>query len=76
MSVLELNNQGVITYLFKNGLVSSSMVSYINYYERFLAYRNMGKTYRESVRLLSEENNVSETTIKKAVRIMEGTMNN
>jgi hypothetical protein len=76
MSVLELNNQGVIIYLFKNGLVSSSMVSYINYYERFLVYRNMGKTYRESIRLLSEENNVSETTIKKAVRLMEGTTKN
>jgi hypothetical protein len=76
MSVLELNNKGVISYLFKNGLMSSSMVSYINYYERFLVYRNMGKTYRESIRLLSEENNVSETTIKKAVRLMEGTKDN
>ena len=74
MSVLELHNQGVINYLFRSGLVSSSLVSYINYYEKFLSYRNMGKTYREAVRLLSIENNVSETTIKKAVRMMERRM--
>ncbi len=76
MNVIQLHQQGVINYLFRNGLMSSSMVTYIEYYEKFSSYRGSGKTYRESVRLLSEENNVSETTIKKAVRIIEGTMHN
>jgi hypothetical protein len=76
MNVIQLQEQGIIGYLFRNGMVSSSMVSYIEYYGRYRAYRGEGKTYRESIRILSEENRVSETTIKKAVRIIEASMDN
>jgi hypothetical protein len=76
MNVIQLQEQGIIGYLFRNGMVSSSMVSYIDYYGKFQTYRREGKTYREAIRQLSEENHVSETTIKKAVRIIEASMNN
>jgi transposase len=71
MKILELYQSGVIDYLHKKGLLSSSTLTYIEYYKRFLQERNSGAGYRESVRRLSHEFGVSETTIKKAVRIMQ-----
>jgi hypothetical protein len=72
MSVLELYQRGIISFLHSKGLVSSSTLTYVEYYKRFLQERNRGVGYRESVRRLSLEFKVSETTIKKAVRIIQG----
>jgi hypothetical protein len=71
MKVLELYHTGVIDYLYNKGLLSASTLSYIEYYIKYLEYRGEGKGYRESVRLLSKEFEVSETTIKKAIKIMK-----
>jgi hypothetical protein len=76
MNVLELHEKGVIEYLFRTGMVSSSMVTYIGYYQHFLKCRGEGMTYRETVRHLSIEHRVSETTIKKAVRMLESSKDN
>jgi hypothetical protein len=70
MSVLELYQRGIIGFLHSKGLVSSSTLTYVEYYKRFLQERNRGVGYRESVRRLSLEFKVSETTIKKAVRLL------
>lgn len=72
MSVLELYQRGIISFLHSKGLVSSSTLTYVEYYKRFLQERNRGLGYRESVRKLSLEFKVSETTIKKAVRVIQG----
>jgi pimeloyl-CoA synthetase len=71
MKILELHQNGVMDYLHKKGLLSSSTLTYIEYYKRFLQERNAGNGYRESIRRLTREFGVSETTIKKAVRIMQ-----
>lgn len=70
MKVLELYENGVIEFLHNKGLLSASTLSYIRYYMKYLDYRGAGKGYRQSVRLLSNEFQVSETTIKKAIKIM------
>ena len=71
MSVLDLYQRGIIGYLFNNGLVSGSTLAYVEYYTRYLEERGLGKKYRESVRTLSKEFRVSETTIKKAIKVVK-----
>ncbi len=70
MNVLELYQNGIIDYLYHKGLLSGSTLSYIEYYRRYLELRGNSKGYRESVRTLSREFGVSETTIKKAIKIL------
>jgi hypothetical protein len=71
MSVTSLFNEGVINYLYKNGIISSSIISYMEYFKKFSEHRNSGKSYRESIHLISMECHVSETTVKKAVRMLQ-----
>jgi len=70
MSIMDLHQKGIIGYLFNKGLLSGSTLAYVEYYKRFQEEREMGRKYRESVRKLSEEFGVSETTIKKAIRVV------
>jgi DNA-binding transcriptional regulator PaaX len=70
MSILELYQRGIINYLYQKGLLSSSTMAYVEYYKRFKQERCQGAGYRESVRRISKEFGVSETTVKKAVRLM------
>jgi len=70
MNVLELYQNGIIDYLYHKGLLSGSTLSYIEYYMRYQELRKNSKGYRESVRTLSREFGVSETTIKKAIKIL------
>jgi predicted transcriptional regulator len=51
--------------------VSGSTLAYVEYYTRYLEERELGKKYRESVRCLSKEFRVSETTIKKAIKVVK-----
>jgi len=71
MSVMDLYQRGIIVYLFNKGLVSGSTLAYVEYYTRYLEERKDGKKYRESVRTLSKEFRVSETTIKKAIKVVK-----
>jgi hypothetical protein len=71
MNILELHKSGVIEYLHRKGLLSSSTISYIEYYQSYLQERDQGFGYRETVRKLSKEFHVSETTIKKAIRVIQ-----
>lgn len=71
MSILELYQHGIIRYLFAKGLLSGSILAYVEYYTRYRQERILGSGYRESIRKLSKEFGVSETTIKKAVRIVQ-----
>jgi hypothetical protein len=70
MNVLELYQNGIIDYLYHKGLLSGSTLSYIEYYMRYQELRRNSRGYRESVRMLSREFGVSETTIKKAIKIL------
>jgi hypothetical protein len=70
MNVLELYQNGIIDYLYHKGLLSGSTLSYIEYYMRYQELRRNRRGYRESVRMLSREFGVSETTIKKAIKIL------
>jgi hypothetical protein len=70
MNILELYHRGVIGFLHRKGLLSNSILTYVEYYKRFKQERSRGAGYRESVRRLSKEFGVSETTIKKAVRLI------
>ncbi len=71
MSVLTLYQTGVIGYLFARGIVSGSTLAYLQYYTRYVEERGQGKKYRECVRELSMEFRVSETTIKKAIKVVK-----
>ncbi len=75
MSVVELYENGVIGYLFQKGLVSPSVPIYIEYFIKFSMYRKSGKTYRDSVDLLSKEYHVSGTTVKKGIRTIKNSFN-
>jgi len=69
-SLMELYHNGTIEYLVRTRVVSTTILSYIQYFEDFTELKMQGKTYRESVRLLSAQHQVSETTIKKGIRIV------
>jgi hypothetical protein len=76
MSVVELYENGTIEYLLKNGLLSPAVPNYIEYFIKFSAYRNSGKTYREAIGILSRDYGVSSTTIKKAIKTIKGAIQN
>jgi hypothetical protein len=69
MSILNLYQHGIITYLFRMGLLSGSTLAYIDYYRHYEQERATGAGYRESIRRVSRMHGVSETTIKKAIRL-------
>lgn len=69
-TLLELYHNGTLDYLVRTRVVSTTILSYIQYYEDFQGLKREGRTYRESVRLLSLQHHVSETTIKKGIRIV------
>ncbi|MCU0357037.1 MAG: hypothetical protein MUE95_05620 [Cyclobacteriaceae bacterium] len=71
MSILNLYQHGIITYLFRMGLLSGSTLAYIDYYRHYQKERANGAGYRESIRRVSRAHGVSETTIKKAVRLFK-----
>ena len=71
ITVIDLYNNGIIAYLVKNGIVSSTMISYIEYFERYEEYRREGRTYRGSIGQVAMEYSVSETTVKKGIRIIQ-----
>jgi hypothetical protein len=73
ITIIDLHEQGIISYLHKKGIVSASILSYITYYIKFQSHRNSGKSYRDAVRLLSAEFKVSETTIKKGIKLIQET---
>jgi hypothetical protein len=75
MSVVELYENGVISYLFQKGLVSPSVPTYIEYFIKFSTHRNSGRTYRETIDILSKEYHVSGTTIKKGIRTIKNSIN-
>lgn len=66
----QLHHDGIIGYLVKSGVVSVTMLAYLEYHEAFVKLRSEGQTYREAVRQLSQEYRVSATTIKKGIRIV------
>jgi hypothetical protein len=70
MSIVELYRLGIIRFLNQRGLLSNSILAYVEYYQRYRQERQNGAGYRESVRTLSREYGVSETTIKKAIRLI------
>ncbi len=74
MNIIELHEKGVIDYLNKKKIISGSILYYIQYFLKFRILREQGKTYRESVRVLSEEYKVSETTIKKGIRLIQNSL--
>lgn len=69
MSILDLYHHGIINFLFKAGLLSGSALAYIEYFKRYQQERSIGAGYRESIRRTSREFGVSETTVKKAIRL-------
>jgi hypothetical protein len=69
MSILDLYHHGIINFLFKAGLLSGSALAYVEYFKRYQQERAVGAGYRESIRRTSREFGVSETTVKKAIRL-------
>lgn len=70
MNLIELYNSGVIKHLCQKGLISPSTVAYFDY---FKAFENNRKTcsYREAVMMTALEFKVSESTIERAVRMLQ-----
>ncbi len=69
-TLLELHRTGVIQYLVKTSVVSTSMLSYLQYYEEFSGLRTLGVSYRSAIQQLADQHHVSATTIKKGVRLV------
>lgn len=76
ITIIDLYNKGIIDYLVKTRIVSSTMVSYIEYFERYTQHRHEGRTYRVAIGLLAGEYGVSETTIKKGIRTIQAAQSN
>lgn len=69
-TLLELHQTGVISYLVKASVVSTTVLAYIEYYEQFVRLRGEGRSYRDAVQCLATMYQVSVTTIKKGVRMV------
>jgi len=69
-TLLELHQTGVISYLVKASVVSTTVLAYIEYYQQFVRLRAEGKSYRDAVQCLATAYQVSVTTIKKGVRMV------
>ncbi len=69
-TLTQLHDDGVINYLVRTGVVSATMLAYLQYHTEFSKLRHDGRTYRDAVRQLSQEHRVSMTTIKKGIRIV------
>lgn len=69
-TLLELHRSGVIQYLVQTSVVSTSMLSYLQYYEEFTGLRAAGHSYRSAIQQLAMQHHVSATTIKKGVRLV------
>lgn len=70
MTLDELYKSGSIQLLYDRGLIASSVVMYFKYKEVYDKYRNEGKRYTDAIILASLQFNVSEKTIKRAVRAL------
>ena len=73
---MDLYHEGYLDHLVKFGIVSPSIPSYIRIYLEFNECRGTGETYRNSVKRLAQRNRISETTIKKAIRLIQNVMGN
>lgn len=62
-----LYNDGSLLMLVKKGLLSSTVLSYFDYYNEHLNHRSSGKTYRLSVSLIAKKYGVSTTTVKLGI---------
>lgn len=65
---LEIYKEGSIDVLFNRGIITGDVLLYFKYFAFYEQERNNGKTYREAVLLTSIYFEVSESTVKRAVR--------
>lgn len=70
MTLDELYKQGAIKLLHDRGLLDSGVLRYFKYHEAYTKHRNDGKRYTDAIILTSIQYNVSEKTIKRAVRAL------
>lgn len=70
MTLDELYKQGAIDLLHNRGLLDSGVLRYFKYHEAYTKYRNDGKRYVDAIILASIQYNVSESTVKRAVKAL------
>ena len=73
MKVVELLKIGaeMLKLMSKNDVLRDDW-RFVPMYESYKAMRSNGLKYRECIRMLSEEYNVSRATIERAIRRLEG----
>jgi hypothetical protein len=70
MTLLEYHEKGIIKDLFNKGIISINHITYFRYYEVWEAYRKQGYSKNKSYKFASDECGRCESTIRKAVRII------
>ena len=72
MKVVEMLKIGVpmLNKMSDNGILLKDY-EYVPVYEQFVRMRDMGIKYRETIRILSTEYNISARTLQRAIKRME-----
>lgn len=71
MSVKELYENGTIKFLYNKGVVSIDVLCYFQYMDHYNTCRAMGEGYNMAINSTSDRFNVSQSTIKRAVRLLK-----
>lgn len=67
MSVYELWKYGVLDAFINMGIIRTTVITYCNIYDNYIAHRQAGKSFTDAVRITSEEMSTSPETVKRAI---------
>lgn len=70
MTLLDYFKQGIIKELFTKGVVNINYMTYFRYYQVYEAYKAKGLSKRQAILFTSDECGCSESTIKRAIRVI------
>lgn len=72
MTIQELYETGHIKLLFNRGLLSADVLGYFDYVDHYSALKASGMGYRKSIEATALRFRVSDSTVKRAVRLVAG----
>lgn len=70
MTLLEYFQAGYIKELYTKGAICVNFMTYFRYYEVYQAYKNKGYSNNKAYQFASDECGCSESTIRRAVKIL------
>lgn len=70
-NIKKLQNTNLLNISISNGLISQIYLDYLKIYEDYIVLREKGLNKMQCYCILSEEYYISETTIRKIVKLLQ-----